>query len=213
MAVVNGTIAAGADDVQIYNDGTWHIATTATTIYFGKNASLPDLGVFRFVLSAAIPSGATISSAIFSIYSTGNSYAVDDAWVYVTESADGAQVTAVAGRPTWADTGGTTTYPTTMEGASAVHWTGTWPETIAVVEIEVKTLIQHLVDTYGGLASAAHVVVWIDGDDAYTNSESAIRAIECGTNVPTLTITYTEGQTPGGGAADDRFRFRPSQRI
>jgi hypothetical protein len=213
MPTVNGTIAAGADDAQIYYDTAWNIAGTGTSIWFGKNASQPDLGVFRFVLNAAIPSGSTVSSAIFSLYSTGNTHNVDDAWVYVTESADGAQVTTAAARPAWADSGSTTTYPTTMENASAVHWTGTWPDTVAEVQIEVKTLIQHLVDTYGGLASAAHIVLWIDGDDAYTNSESAIRAIECITNVPTLTITYTSGQTPGGGAADDRFRFRPSQRI
>jgi hypothetical protein len=210
MAVVNGTIAAHADDIQIYYSGGWSTADSST-IWFGRGGGYGQPVALRFTLDAAIPAGATIDSADLKMYGD-NADAVDDLWVYVTESGDGAQVTLASQRPAWIDTGSTTTYPTTDEGAGAIHWVGTW--TLAAWNtVSITSLIQYLVNTYGGLASGAHIVAWVVGDNAYSNVESGLFSYG-GTYKATLTINYTPGgQQPGGGAADDRFRFRPSQRI
>jgi hypothetical protein len=209
MAVVNGTIAADADDIQIYYSAGW-LTNDITTLYFGRLGGYGEPVALRFTLDAAIPAGATIDSADLKMYGETEE-SVDDLWVYVTESADGAQVTLASQRPAWIDTGSTTTYPTTDEGAGAIHWTGTW--TLAAWNtVSITGLIQHLVNTYSGLASGGHIVVWVVGDNAYSNVESGL--VKYGfSNKATLTINYTTGQPPGGGAADDRFRFRPSQRI
>ena len=210
MAVVNGTIAAHADDIMIYYSAGWS-TDDGITIWFGRLGGFGEPVALRFTLDAAIPAGATVNSADLKMYGDSTND-VDDLWVYVTESADGAQVTLASQRPSWIDTGSTTTYPTTDEGAGAIHWVGTW--TLAAWNtVSITGLIQYLVNTYGGLASGAHVVAWVVGDNAYSAFESGLLSYD-NANKATLTIDYTAGgQQPGGGAADDRFRFRPSQRV
>jgi hypothetical protein len=157
--------------------------------------------MLRFTLGAAIPAGATITTTAgataISCYGA-NANAVGVAHVYVTESANGPQVTAAANIPTWAGSGSTVTYPTTEEGAGVVNWAGTW-NIDAWNVINVGSLVQHLVDTYSGLANGAHIVFWIDGDrDEGVGDENGMSAGDSGgmSNVATLQITYTEG---GGG--------------
>jgi len=209
MAVVNGTIAASADDVQIYYSAGWLLSASAN-LWFGRLGGYGEPVALRFTLDAAIPAGATIDSADLKMYGV-DADAVDDLWCYVTESGNGAQITLASQRPAWIDSGSTTTYPTADEGAGAIHWTGTW--TLAAWNtVSITSIIQYLVNTYSGLASAAHVVVWVVGDNAYSNVESGL--VGNSGDTATLTINYTSGgQQPGGGAADDRFRFRPSQRV
>jgi hypothetical protein len=198
--VVNGVIAALGDDDQLYNDGTWKIAgTDSMGIWFGSNASLPDIAWCRFTLAAAIPAGATISTTAGDTaitFTSNGDHVVDEAYLYVTESADAAQVTAAAQRPAWAGTGSTTTYPTTIRGTGSVHWTGTWPASGTVV-IDVGPLIQYLVTTYSGLANGTHVAFWMDGP-AGTSAESGFLSYESGggSSKEKLKITYTTGSPP-----------------
>jgi hypothetical protein len=215
---VNGTEAAAADDQQIYYDGGWAIASSNSVLWFGYYGSNPDLATFRFVLDAAIPDGATINSAVLSLYGYSDE-AVAEFWACVTESADAAQITTAAGRPTWAGSGGTTTYPTTREGTGAGHWTSYDWLLEQYNNLSVTGLVQYLVDTYSGLASGAHVNFFLCGDEAENNQENGAYAQEesSGSKDPYLTITYTAGGPPAGGggysSTEDRFRFRPSQRV
>ena len=214
--IVTGSYTAAGDACQFWSS-SWDNASSV--MYFGRNGGGFNVGTLRFTLSGAIPSGATISSTILTCESNGDR-AISDAWIYVEESADSAQYTVAGDRPTWANSGSTVTYPTTEEGSGAVHWQGTWPAADVTIEIEIKGLIQHLVDTYSGLASGAHVIVMLNGDDSEgSNDENGMKARPSYTapDLPTLSITYTTG---GGGATgggpcglDDRFRFRPSQRV
>ena len=196
--IVGGVIAVGADDVQFGYDGGWSIYTTQDPVYFGHYNGQPDLGAFRFTIDAAIPSGATIDTTpgatTVTFYAQGD-HAVDEAYLYVTESADAPQLTAIGNRPTWADSGGTVTYPTTLQGSGVVHWTGTWPSVAGTaVLIDVGPLIQHLVDTYGGLAGGAQIVIWIDGPGT-GNVESSMFSYEQSTEglQAELRITYAVG--------------------
>lgn len=87
--------------------------------------------------------------------------------------------------------GSTTTYPTTQEGSGAATL-ATWPATGNWASINVTGLIQHLVDTYGGLASGAHILFHIQSDDAIAdNTENGFQPYEGTTNLEKLTITYT----------------------
>jgi hypothetical protein len=200
LAVVNGTIAAYQDDAMTWDASGYDFDNNSSTAWFGNSGDLPELVMLRFTLGAAIPSGATITTTAgataISCYGT-NASAIGVAHVYVTESANGAQVTTAAGRPSWAGTpgGSTTTYPTTEEGAGVVEWTGTW-NLVAWNVINVGGLVQHLVDTYSGLANGSHIVFWIDGDrDEGTSDENGMATGDSGgmTNVATLQITYTTG--------------------
>jgi len=198
MAIVNGTIATYQDDAMTWDASGYDFDNNASTAWFGNGGDLPELVMLRFTLGAAIPAGATITTTAgataISCYGA-NANAVGVAHVYVTESADGAQVTAAANIPTWAGSGSTVTYPTTEEGAGVVEWTGSWAIGSWNV-IDVGSLVQHLVTAYGGLANGAHIVFWIDGDrDEGVGDENGMAAGDSGgmTNVATLQITYTAG--------------------
>jgi hypothetical protein len=200
MATVNGVISATADDLQIHYNTEW-VTQDDLTLWFGKWNGYNHTVALRFTLDAAIPSSATIYSADLKMYGSGGAD-VDELWAYVTESADGSQITAASQRPTWLDSGSTTTYPTSEEGTGAVHWIGTWTLD-AWNTVSVTGLIQHLVDTYGGLSSGAHVVVWVIGDNSLSgNIESGLDDYDA-TNKATLTITYTTEPT----LTQTQFRF------
>ena len=200
MAIVNGTVGANADDGQIYYDSGWS-KIDGTTIWFGWYNSNPDIAYIRFTLSGAIASGSTISSAVLSV--AGHDVnACTDFWACVSESADAPQVVDAGDRPAWANTGGAgdiTTYPTTREGAGAIHWTSySWHTDDTIENLTVTGLVQHLVDTYGGLASGAHIQFYLCGDDSTTDgNENGFIAKNAGGVSPTLAITYT-----GGGATN-----------
>ena len=213
MSVVNGTIAAGADDGQLHYSGGWLIDNTGQLAYFGRWSSNPEFVWLRFTLGATIPSGATIDSANLACYGYSD-HNVHDWWAYVTESGDAPNPADASYRPSWASSGHTTTYPAAEEGAGAFHdTTGDWAASAWNTK-DIKTLIQHLVDTYGGLASGAHIVVWLVGDNALSDVENDFEAYDFPDKTATLQITYSAGGVQaGGGAADDRFRFRPSARL
>ena len=193
MATVNGTIAAGGDDVQIYGLDTDPIISDAgTTIWYGDWTSGHNLASLRFTLDAAIPDGATITSAVLNLYGSSN-HDNHDTWILVTESGNAPQLADRDGRPTWAS-GSTTTYPTTEFGTGAIQIdTSAWT-LVGWNNLTITSLIQHLVDTYDGLASSAHVTVWITGTDSHA-AENGFFAYEEGSGIPTLTIAYTSGVT------------------
>ena len=201
MATVNGTVGANADDGQIYYNTSW-IQADGITIWFGWYNSNPDLAYIRFTLSGAIASGSTISSAVLSV-AGHDANACTDFWACVSESADAPQVIWASHRPAWANTdaaGDITTYPTTREGSGAIHWTSySWHTDGTVENLTVTGLVQHLVDTYGGLASGAHIQFYLCADDSETDGdENGFIAKDAGGVSPTLAITYTAG----GGATN-----------
>jgi hypothetical protein len=191
---VTGAESEHADDIQFYYDGVWSI-NAGSDLWFGIWDYHNEYGTARFALSGAIPSGAVIDTDVGDTYIryTGAGDAnIDDLRLYVTESADAPQSATAAARPNFEDSGSTTLYPATYEGTGVVSATG-WPAS-GTKDIAIGSLIQHLVDTYGGLASGAHVCIWITAASTEPNeAESEYVPYDVGSNYPTLTITYTAG--------------------
>jgi hypothetical protein len=130
-----------------------------------------------------------------------NDEAVAEFWACVTDGADAAQITTAAGRPAWAGSGGTTTYPTTREGAGAGHWTSYDWLLVQYNHLTVTGLVQYLVDTYNGLANGSHVNFFFCGDETENNQENGLYAQEDPSATdPYLTITYTAGGESGSGS-------------
>lgn len=205
MPTVTGSIAVTADDIEIDGGSGPTLYTNgeaANEAFAGRNVGACVWMGLRFTLSGAIPSGATITAATFQLYGTSTwnwGSATDYLRVFVTDSSDAAQVTTQAARPS-VDSGSTTVYPTTLAGGT--RWPAanglSWPTAQYNTSVDLSALIQHLVDTYSGLASGAHVMVWAAGDtSADNNSEIGWQDSNAGTNPPTLAITYTTG----GGSA------------
>lgn len=196
MATVNGAISAHADDRVInYDTDAWVMGDDQNTMWFGVYYGLPMLAMLRFTLDAEIPNGATIDTALLKLYGYSDNR-VTNFWVYVTESADAPVVNAVGQRPAWADSGGTTTYPTTQEGSGGVNHSSF--NLTAYNNINVAGLVQHLVTAYDGIASGAQITFWASADDAYESGESSDFESSGYNNPPLLTITYTAG----GGATN-----------
>jgi hypothetical protein len=178
--------------------------------YFGRFTSTYEPNCFQFVLPSAIPSGATINSAYFSLYDRDGGAADDHAchatWVAVMDGADPTFPTTTGERPSYAG-GSTTSYPNTDPNVTPTNWiawdTSSWSGGVEH-QVTITSLIQYLVNTYGGLASGAKIVVWVDGDDAYNGYESSYMPQDAGGGTePHLSITYTTDSLDQEG-----FRFR-----
>lgn len=203
-----GPIAC-TDDLEIYwNSGVWNLGNA----YFGRYNSNYEPGCFEFVLPSAIPAGATINSAYFSLYDTDGSGADDHschaAWVGVTNNADATFPTTIGERPSYAG-GSTTTYPNTDPNVTPTNWiawdTSSWSGRVEH-QITITALIQYLVNTYGGLASGATIVIWVEGDDAWDGLESSYISVETGGGEEAhLYVDYTAGAVT---LDQEGFRFR-----
>lgn len=184
--VVNGTEQAAGDDWQTYPGG-W--TTSSGVLWSGQWGGAESAGT-RFTLDGAIPSGATIESAIWEV-NTSTDTGPLDIFFYVTESADAPQITTEAGRPDVIG-GSTDVYPTTADNTLVYVASGNWPNS-SVLQVDVTSLIQHLVDTYSGLSSGAHIVVHAIGHTGTGQIEVGFLSWENNQDYPTLTIEYSEG--------------------
>lgn len=173
VAIIDGTlinmqVAANADDWQIDYPTAWTFYQSGQSPGWARigefGAGYHAWGAFRFALGQAIPDGATITSAYLSLYS----YDVGAGWgesdflrLFVTDGSDPPAGADASDRPA-IDSGDQTTYPTSFD--SGVRWPAsgglTWPASGWVQSTDIKSLIQYLVDTYSGLSSGAHIVVW-----------------------------------------------------
>lgn len=194
MTVVNGAISANADDGMWVNDSGWqYLVDPSSTgqLWFGIWGNDPEITWTRFTLDGALPDNCTIDSAYITYTSEGTK-AIDNASLYIEESADSSQVSAAEDRPSWAGSGNMTTWPATYEHVDAPTWSGTWPNNNSTVQIEITNTIQHLVDTYDGIASGAHISVMITGaSDQANEDENGSYGHETGSKFATLVINYT----------------------
>lgn len=183
--------AANNDDSEIYYTGSaWQwTSSDSGYLHFGKYSSLYYFCVIRFALDAAIASGSTINSATLELYNDSENGCIDSYWG-VTDSDDSSQVTTSGEMPVMAG-GSTNTYTYNIDG-TGVHKTS-W-SSFGWNTIDITSLIQYLVDTYSGLA---HISVWGTGAIGIdNNTRSAFKCYEAGSNIPKLTIDYTEPAPP-----------------
>jgi hypothetical protein len=140
-------------------------------------------GGFEFVLTAEIPAGATIDVAHITVQA--NALAADDPNVQI-----GAEDSADApGFVTNADVTDRT------RTTASEQWTATGIGTSPVNSPSIVSVLQELVDTYGGLANGAGIVIFLDGRSDVI-STFAVVSLE-GTGDPAaLHIEFTAG---GGG--------------
>lgn len=155
MTTIDMTVAASADDAHEDSTGA-NFSSTATTVNCTAHTSPGTAnrqynGGFRFVLSAQIPSGATIDASYITV--TPTSLALDDANVniYAEQASDAVNFS------TNADV-------TSRTGTTAsVAWVQDALGTSAVNSPSLNTVIQELVNDYGGLANGAAIVILLKG--------------------------------------------------
>lgn len=192
--------AANNDDWCNYYDASWqHASDFGGFLAAGRTNNNRVWMGMRFALGAAIPSGATINSATLSVhtYAPTTWGANDYLRIYATQSADAPQVTAASARPDL-DSGSTELAAANVRWPASGGWAPgeeSWSDSPSIASI-----IQELVDDYGGLASGAHIVLWIahgdGGGSGSPDNQYAIHDYEGGSSTrPTLTIVYTAAAT------------------
>ncbi len=155
------TIQTAQDDGSF--DGTiWNVNGEAAALFFGHWNTTTEYGYFRFQLPSAIAPGSTITSASLSFWgvTTGgnwNTALQEYIQINVEESANAAVVANFNQYPNGSQ-------PRVL-AAPVVRWptTGALPWNLNTwnTSSSVAPLLQHLVDTYGGLAANAHVQFWL----------------------------------------------------
>lgn len=136
--------------------------------YAGSYDSLPTFSFFRFTLSKSIPAGASITSATLSVYGTtsvgtwgsNSDYLV----IQLNDSANASQVSAASQFP---NGGGNFT--------TTVRWPSSGGLTWAIAGLNttpnISSLVQTLVNKYGGLSAGSHIQVWIYSPQTGVRSE------------------------------------------
>lgn len=156
MTTINKQVVASADDVFRQTNTTSNFSTTVVYVIAGSdNASGEDRSynsAARFT-GITIPSGATITSAIFSVYAykafttTGveTKLAADDV-------ADSGQIVSGAD------------FDGRVLTTAQVDWDidASWSEGVQYDSPEIKAVIQELVDSFGGLSNAAVNIFWMN---------------------------------------------------
>lgn len=203
MPTLTLTSTATTDDINIHctdaYDDSWNVSTSLTEARFGVENYNHSWWLNRFTLSEALPASAVITSA--TIQYRGAAFFGDNTYLrlFVTANSNPNAPTSASQRPSM-DGGSSTLYPATFN--SGVRWPSSgnvsWNASGANTTTSFASLIQYLVDTYGGLANGAHIVVWCagytDGEtleyseyDIYDNTSSSYR--------PVLTLTYSTPAT------------------
>lgn len=183
---VNEQVGTGTDDAghSLSNScGGW---ATNESLCPGECCSnaIGDFGA-RFQ-TVAVPQGATISSAILSIYRSGAGICgnvlklkikgedIDDAATFSTEA----------------------NYNGRTRTTAAIDWDNTFSSTVWYNSPEIKTIIQEIVNR-GGWSSNNDLVIFVANDGTVAGNFSQFSSYDDNpTYAPKLSITYTEGGTP-----------------
>lgn len=187
---VNYQVASSTDDAMVNNSlGTISLVDSAISI--GNDAGASYSGLFRFS-NITIPNGANVTSAYLQLRAYGSISGST-----VNTIIRGEQNNAAATFSTWADYNGRAVTTAQVVWGSIPVWTsGSWYNSA-----DTSTIIQELVDDYGGLSAASIALFVID------NSSSAYRAIstydEGASYSAKLYITYIAQPTVTTGAVTD----------
>lgn len=188
MTTIDMTVAASADDAHEDSTGA-NFSSTATGVNCTSHTSPGTAnraynGGFRFVLSAAIPSGTTIDAGYVTISAV--STALDDANVNIW----GEQSSDAVNFSTNADVTSRTTT------TASVQWSADALGTSPVNSPSIVAILQELVNDYGGLALGAAIVIIFKGrTDAVKNFQAM--AEDHASGAPA--VLHIEFTAPAGG--------------
>lgn len=169
---ITTSIEAENDDTEIWTTSLWFDGEYGQSdMYMGADNNIPVWGAFRFRLQSAIPAGATITSANFSMYGTGDSHFTngsDYLHILANDSNDASQITGLGDAPGGASGNYFTSSPGVTSGGAnvIVRWPSSgglvW-NTAGGLNIgpDVSSLVQFLVNKYGGLAMNSHIQFWV----------------------------------------------------
>lgn len=169
---ITTSIEAENDDTEVWTSSLYYDGETGQSdMYMGADNSVLVWGSLRFRIPTAIPAGATITSANFSMYGTDAYYwtnGSDYLHVLANDSNDAPQVAAADDVPGGASGYYFTSSPGATSGGAnvIVRWPTagglTWNSGGSLnIGPDVSSLIQFLVDKYGGLSANSHIQFWV----------------------------------------------------
>ncbi len=199
---ITTSIASENDDVEIWRWDTWFDGETGFgKIWLGSWGGDPVWAALRFQLPTAIPSGATITSASLSAFGDGR-----DSWndsldyleIFVNDSSNAPQVVNSDDQPGGANGLNFSSAPGNVVsgidvkvrcpvGAGGLAWNDSLLNTCSGLE----TLIQFLVNKYGGLAAGAYVQIWMY-NPRLTDAEIIMADYGHASPAPMLLINWTK---------------------
>ncbi len=154
---------------------------------------------FRFQLTSDIPSGATVTEALFSVlaHSSAWNWSSEDALrIYIEDASNASQCTSMQDHPFYGS------------NARALLSTSVrWPLSGGLVWVsgsrnqsnDISSIIQALVDKYGGLSAGDYVQLWIT-KDVLRNAGSEVNYVDDylsytgdGSDLAKLSIEWSEG--------------------
>ncbi len=155
---INVRVAAGNDDGYVDNSTLWN---TISNIFHGRYYAGTATGAFYRFLGVTIPAGSTISNAYIT-YTPDSSQSTNTVSIryYGEQSTNASQITSVAD------------YNNRIVTTAYVDWNpvSAWVSGVAINSPDLSTIIQELVDDYGGLSSAnIQILCKNNGGDANRN--------------------------------------------
>lgn len=188
-------VTANADDIVINNTGFF--SNSIDMIVGDNSASDYDYkGYVRFQLPKAIPSGATITNFTLELrmYKVGGSTTIR---IYADQSSNSAAPTTAA------------TYNSKTKTTAYVDWTPTLTGSYAwYTSVDLSSVLQELVDDYGGLASGAYIGLMLEPTTsgwggtqhlAYANSRDS-------GNIPEINVAWDAGANQYNYKAGFRYQ-------
>lgn len=184
MTSFSTSIAASSDDAR--EDSVGSVTLNANTLSTSGGGSWLGL---RFT-NVTIPQGATITSAYQTVYVHSNDdpnldiygEATDDAATFTTSSKN------ITNRSL-----------TTAK----VNWSATDIGTGSKDTPELKTIIQEIIDRAGWSSGNDIVLIW----DSLGGSAVIFRSYDYGSDIPSITIEYTEPASGGANPKTARIRL------
>jgi hypothetical protein len=177
-------VGASTDDVRVV-PATAAINLTSALLYLGNNGASTDIGM-RFQ-GVSIPNGATVSTS-YVVLTAGNNNTEDSMKVNLS-----AQQSATAATfSTYADYSGRTHTTATVSW----NFTTDWVMDTAYNSAEIKTIIQELVNDYGGLSSSNIVIFAEDNGSTVAAIRYPYSYDGSTTKCPKLHVEYTSAAAP-----------------
>lgn len=201
MAVLNLAVGASSDDARnLVPNSTF--SATAVTQHLGK-FSTTDIyyNGFRWT-NVTIPQGATINSALITLYCANVNGGTTAKTIWYGEASDNAVTfsNTTAGKPE----GRTHTSASVAKDFATANWTTVGYNTSD--QIDVTSLVQEIINRAGWASGNALAIVATDNGSANTNyigHSTYDRAVDRGAK---LDITYSVG-SPAPSSSDKFFLF------